>query len=78
MVRRSVVDIVVGADHEAPRLLLEQALDDTDAWVRWKALRGIAALGVGRAAARSSPAPRTPTFVSASKRPGSSPTTAEG
>ena len=47
MVRRSVVDVVVGADREATRSLLEQALDDTDAWVRWKALRGIAALGVG-------------------------------
>ena len=47
MVRRSVLDVVVGADQEATRLLLEQALDDTDAWVRWKALRGIAALGVG-------------------------------
>ena len=46
MVRRSVVDVVVGADQEAMRPLLEQALDDTDAWVRWKALRGIAALGV--------------------------------
>jgi len=47
MVRRSVVDVVVDAEHEATRPLLEQALDDTDAWVRWKALRGIAALGVG-------------------------------
>ena len=46
MVRRSVVDVVVGADREALRPLLEQALDDPDAWVRWKALRGIAALGV--------------------------------
>jgi hypothetical protein len=46
MVRRSVVDVVVGADREVLRPLLEQALDDADAWVRWKALRGIAALGV--------------------------------
>ena len=46
MVRRSVVDVVVGAGREALRPLLEQALDDSDAWVRWKALRGIAALGV--------------------------------
>jgi HEAT repeats/Scaffold protein Nfu/NifU N terminal len=47
MVRRSVLDVVVDAAHEATRPLLEQALDDSDAWVRWKALRGIAALGVG-------------------------------
>jgi HEAT repeat protein len=46
MVRRSVVDVVVGVDREALRPLLEQALDDADAWVRWKALRGIAALGM--------------------------------
>jgi hypothetical protein len=46
MVRRSVVDVVVDSDREALRPLLEQALDDSDAWVRWKALRGIAALGV--------------------------------
>jgi hypothetical protein len=47
MVRRSVVDVVVDADREALRPLLEQALDDSDAWVRWKALRGIASLGMG-------------------------------
>jgi hypothetical protein len=45
-VRRSVVDAVVGANRDELRSLLEQALSDTDAWVRWKALRGIAALGV--------------------------------
>jgi HEAT repeat protein len=47
MVRRSVLDVVVDADREALRPLLEQALEDSDAWVRWKALRGVAALGVG-------------------------------
>jgi hypothetical protein len=46
MVRRSVIDVVGGAGREALRPLLEQALDDSDAWVRWKALRGIAELGV--------------------------------
>jgi hypothetical protein len=46
MVRRSVVDVVVGAGSEELRPLLEHALDDSDAWVRWKALRGLAALGV--------------------------------
>jgi hypothetical protein len=46
MVRRSVVDVVVGVGREELRPLLEQALDDADAWVRWKALRGIAELGV--------------------------------
>jgi hypothetical protein len=45
MVRRSVVDVVVDADRETLRPLLERALDDVDAWIRWKALRGIAALG---------------------------------
>src|SRR5829696_980743 len=47
MVRRSVVDTVVDAGREELRALLEHALDDTDAWIRWKALRGIGALGAG-------------------------------
>jgi HEAT repeat protein len=45
VVRRSVVDTIVDAHCERLRPLLEQALDDSDAWVRWKAVRGIAALG---------------------------------
>lgn len=46
-VRRSVVDAAAGAEREELRPLLERALDDSDAWIRWKALSGIAALGVG-------------------------------
>jgi hypothetical protein len=46
-VRRSVVDAITGAGREELRPLLERALADSDAWVRWKALRGISALGVG-------------------------------
>jgi hypothetical protein len=44
-VRRSVVDAVVDARREALRPLLERALADPDAWTRWKAVHGIAALG---------------------------------
>ena len=47
VVRRSVVDAVVGAERDQLRPLLERALDDPDAWIRWKALSGMAALGVG-------------------------------
>ena len=43
--RRSVVDAVAGTGRQELRPLLEEALDDVDAWVRWKALRGIAELG---------------------------------
>jgi hypothetical protein len=46
-VRRAVVDAAAGAEREEQRQLLERALEDTDAWIRWKALSGIAALGVG-------------------------------
>jgi len=46
-VRRSVVDTVAGVERDGLRVLLERALDDPDAWIRWKALSGIAALGVG-------------------------------
>jgi Scaffold protein Nfu/NifU N terminal/HEAT repeats len=56
VVRRSTVDAVAGAARAALRPLLESALDDADAWTRWKALRGIADLGVG--ASRSAVAAR--------------------
>ena len=46
-VRRSVVDTVAGAEREELRGHLERALDDPDAWIRWKALSGIATLGPG-------------------------------
>jgi hypothetical protein len=44
-VRRSVVDALAGTGRQELRPLLEDALDDIDAWIRWKALRGIAELG---------------------------------
>jgi HEAT repeat protein len=46
-VRRSVVDAAAGGERQELRSLLERALDDADAWIRWKALTGIAALGPG-------------------------------
>ncbi|HEX6311990.1 MAG TPA: NifU N-terminal domain-containing protein [Acidimicrobiia bacterium] len=46
-VRRSTVDAIVGTERADVRPLLERALLDDDAWVRWKALKGIARLGVG-------------------------------
>ena len=44
-VRRSTVDAVAGAERQELRPLLERALADADAWIRWKALSGIGALG---------------------------------
>ncbi|MGH9263424.1 MAG: NifU N-terminal domain-containing protein [Acidimicrobiales bacterium] len=44
-VRRAAVDAMVDAGREELRPLLESALDDADAWVRWKSLRGLAELG---------------------------------
>ncbi len=44
-VRRAVADAMVDVDRQALRPLLEAALADTDAWVRWKVLRGLAQLG---------------------------------
>jgi hypothetical protein len=46
-VRRSVVDAVGDSNRETLRPLLERALTDTDAWTRWKAVHGLAALGIG-------------------------------
>lgn len=44
-VRRATVDAMVDAGRQELRPLLEAALDDADAWVRWKALRGLVELG---------------------------------
>lgn len=44
-VRRAAVDAMVDAGRDELRPLLEAALGDDDAWVRWKALRGLAELG---------------------------------
>jgi scaffold Nfu/NifU family protein/HEAT repeat protein len=44
-VRRATVDAMVDAGRDELRPLLESALADADAWVRWKALRGLAELG---------------------------------
>jgi HEAT repeats/Scaffold protein Nfu/NifU N terminal len=44
-VRRSAVDAIAGAERQELRPLLERALGDTDAWIRWKALSGLGALG---------------------------------
>jgi hypothetical protein len=45
-VRRAAVDAMVDTERETLRPLLERALFDTDAWIRWKALVGLAALGI--------------------------------
>ncbi|HEY4397824.1 MAG TPA: HEAT repeat domain-containing protein [Acidimicrobiia bacterium] len=45
VVRRSTVDAIAGAERQELRPLLERALGDADAWIRWKALAGIGALG---------------------------------
>ena len=45
-VRRATVDAMVDASRPALRPLFEHALSDTDAWTRWKALRGLVDLGV--------------------------------
>jgi hypothetical protein len=46
-VRRSAVDAIAGAGRQELRPFLERALADADAWIRWKALSGIGALGAG-------------------------------
>jgi len=37
---------MVDAEGDSLRPLLERALLDTDAWIRWKALVGLVALGI--------------------------------
>ena len=45
-VRRAAVDAMVDAERETLRPVLERALLDSDAWIRWKALVGLAALDI--------------------------------
>ena len=59
-VRRAAVDAMVDAGRQELRPLLEAALDDADAWVRWKALRGLVELG---------PAPSRPAIVAKADDP---------
>ena len=61
-VRRAAVDAVVDAGREDLRPLLESALADVDAWVRWKALRGLAELGDGPSRAAIRPLADDPDF----------------
>ncbi len=52
VVRRATVDAIVDSQRPTLRPLLELALDDTDAWTRWKALRGLVDLGLEPSRAR--------------------------
>jgi len=59
-VRRAAVDAMVDAGRDQLRPLLESALADDDAWVRWKALRGLVELG---------PAPSRPAIAARADDP---------
>lgn len=61
-VRRATVDAMVDAGRVAVRPLLERALDDPDAWTRWKALRGLVELGIEPSRGRVAPLIEDPDF----------------
>jgi hypothetical protein len=61
-VRRATVDAMVDAARPALRPLLERALRDTDAWTRWKALRGLVDLGAAPSRAAVVPLADDPDF----------------
>ena len=61
-VRRAAVDAVVDAGREELRPVLERALSDGDAWVRWKAIRGLAELGAAASHAFIEPMGDDPDF----------------
>ncbi len=50
VVRRTVIDVAVDLETEELRSLLERALADEDDWIRWKAVKGIAGLGLSTSA----------------------------
>jgi len=47
LVRRTAVDAAADTEDERLRSVFEAALEDADAWTRWKAVRAIAELGIG-------------------------------
>jgi hypothetical protein len=47
MVRRAAVDAAADREDDAYRPLFEEAAFDADAWIRWRAVKAIAALGIG-------------------------------
>lgn len=61
-VRRATVDAMVDADRPALRPLLERVLRDSDAWTRWKALRGLVELGVESSRPAVAPLAEDPDF----------------
>ena len=61
-VRRATVDAMVDAERPALRALFERALEDADAWTRWKALRGLVDLGVEPSYAAVRPLADDPDF----------------
>ena len=61
-VRRATVDAMVDAGRPALRPLLERALGDSDAWTRWKALRGLVELGIEPSRAVVAPLAEDPDF----------------
>jgi hypothetical protein len=61
-VRRATVDAMVDVARPTLRSLLEKALGDTDAWTRWKALRGLVELGVEPSRAAVVPLEQDPDF----------------
>ena len=61
-VRRAAVDAMVDVGRQELRPLLETALADADAWVRWKALRGLAELGAGPSRAAIAACSEDPDF----------------
>lgn len=47
VVRRAAVDAAADLESDGYRPLFEQALSDDDPWIRWRAVRAIADIGVG-------------------------------
>jgi len=54
LVRRAALDAMVDVGREELRGLLEGAMDDDDAWLRWKAVRGLSELGLSEPGAVAS------------------------
>jgi hypothetical protein len=61
-VRRAVVDAMGDSNRPAVRSLLERALDDSDAWIRWKAIRALVDLGIASSRTAVAPLASDPDF----------------
>ena len=62
LVRRTAVDAAADTAHDQFRPLFEESLADDDSWIRWKAVRSLGDLGLGKSRDRVESLTEDPDF----------------